>query len=614
MVRNKHDSGFAATNGHGLQDGNGVVPNSKEDVSHMEKVDRSSDENNYNNLKQTNTASTYVHETFSVKLFLALLAMSFLWVGSQIPLYLIGGVLPDVYGEIGGYDRWVWVTIAYFIPVAALCPFVGELSDLFGRKYVGMFGQLLLVIGPIVTCTANQMNVAIGGMVISGAGAGLNELIALAATGEMVPNAKRGIYVGAVVLTIIPFAPSVLWAELIVQASKWRYVGAFIAGWNGVGLILLALCYWPPPRSNSVGLSRREILRHIDYVGGALSIGGVMCFMMGLQWGAQQYPWKSVHVLVPFCIGVVLIIAYFVWEMGGYPKYPMVPPRIFSQAKRTMIVTLLITFFSGANFFNMLLFWPTEIYNVYGDDRVKIGIRSLPVGFGILGGAVISLVAIPLTKGNVRAIMMFFTALMTAGTGAVAIARPNNISTAYIPVSLACIGVGGVIIPVAIIAQIVCPDDLLGTITAISLSIRFVGGAIGFSIYYNIFYKHVFSNVQNMVAVETIIYKLGYVQGLATGDQSYVTNLAQSIAQAQYAMFRNLSTIAYNTPEVQAYIPNVTLSEFQYQIVNATEWAFASAYQWPYWISIAFGGSCFILSCFLGNVSEFLTEHVAAHL
>lgn len=31
-----------------------------------------------------------------------------------------------------------------------------------------------------------------------------------------------------------------------------------------------------------------------------------------------------------------------------------------------MIAVLLITFFSGANFFVLLLFWPTEVYNVYG--------------------------------------------------------------------------------------------------------------------------------------------------------------------------------------------------------------------------------------------------------
>ena len=47
-------------------------------------------------------------------------------------------------------------------------------------------------------------------MVLSGLGAGLNELIALAGTAELVPVRKRGTYVGLVVFTILPFCPSVL--------------------------------------------------------------------------------------------------------------------------------------------------------------------------------------------------------------------------------------------------------------------------------------------------------------------------------------------------------------------------------------------------------------------
>jgi hypothetical protein len=30
------------------------------------------------------------------------------------------------------------------------------------------------------------------------------------------------------------------------------------------------------------------VLRRVDYIGGMLSIGGITCFMMGLQWGASQ--------------------------------------------------------------------------------------------------------------------------------------------------------------------------------------------------------------------------------------------------------------------------------------------------------------------------------------
>lgn len=96
------------------------------------------------------------------KLFTGLAAMSFLWVGSQIPLYLFGALLPDIYTDIGGAERYQWMVIGYLIPNASLCPFVGALSDMFGRRWVAAGGQVLLIVGPIVTATANTMNVAIG--------------------------------------------------------------------------------------------------------------------------------------------------------------------------------------------------------------------------------------------------------------------------------------------------------------------------------------------------------------------------------------------------------------------------------------------------------------------
>ena len=77
-------------------------------------------------------------------------------------LVLVIVLISAVYNDIGGYDRYIWLIIGYLIPNAALCPFVGALSDLLGRKVVAAIGQVLLVIGPIVTVTANQMNVAIG--------------------------------------------------------------------------------------------------------------------------------------------------------------------------------------------------------------------------------------------------------------------------------------------------------------------------------------------------------------------------------------------------------------------------------------------------------------------
>ena len=244
----------------------------------------------------------------SWELFVSLLAMSFLWVGSQIPLYLFGSVIVLIYSDVGGYDRYVWLVIGYLIPNAALCPFVGALSDMFGRKKVAACGQVLLILGPIVTATAKTMNIAIGrwplrmqpihllsltlfvdkaGEVFSGLGAGLNELIALAGTAELVPYRKRGTYVGFIVFTILPFCPSVLWAQMIAQASNWRYVGIVVGVWNFIGLVLVVFFYNDPGRLKPTR-KKMEILREVDYVGGILSTVGVLCFMMGMQWGAQQ--------------------------------------------------------------------------------------------------------------------------------------------------------------------------------------------------------------------------------------------------------------------------------------------------------------------------------------
>jgi hypothetical protein len=40
--------------------------------------------------------------------------------------------------------------------------------------------------------------------------------------------------------------------------------------------------------------------------------------------------------------------------------------------------------------------------------------------------------------------------------------------------------------------------------------------------------------------------------------------------------------------------------------MDALHEAFALAYRWPYWISIAFGGACIILSLFLKDIRDLM--------
>lgn len=522
------------------------------------------------------------------RFWMAIIAMCFLWTESQIPVYLFGGVVPEIYGDIGGVDRWIWMIIGNLIALAAVCPFTGALSDLVGRRYVAIFGSLLIIIGMVVASTAKIMNNMIAGMVLAGAGAGMNELTSIAGTAEMVPTAKRGPIVGLVVFSILPFCPSVLWGQLIVKASSWRYVGLFCGLWAFCGLVFTVFFYFPPPRTNSEGYTKRKILSRIDWIGGLLSISGFLLLLMGLQWGSQQYPWNSVHVLVPFLLGWVLIAAFGFWEAYG-AKYPMVPGRL-KKDPRVLLLTLVITFFSGANFFCLLFFWPTQAYNVYGNDPIGVGIRGLPIGFCIIGGAVLSLVAIGVTKGRVRGIMIFFTAMMTAGCGAMSIVEVYNLHAVYAALVIGCLGTGGVIVPCSVITTIICPDDLVATITALTLSIRVLGGAIGFTIYYNIFYK-------KFVPLQTEITGIkACVQQLLFFNQTLITELATLAGNGQFRQLRELTNTFEHTPHAYEII------------IGATQVAFAQAYKWVYYISIPFGAVSFICACFLGDIRKYMVR------
>ena len=197
--------------------------------------------------------------------------------------------------------------------------------------------------------------------------------------------------------------------------------------------------------------------------------------------------------------------------------------------------------------------------------------------------------------------MIVFTALMTAGTGAVSTSTPDNMAVMYVVVTLASLGVGGVIIPSSIIAQICCPNELIATITAITLSIRYIGGAIGYTAYYNVFYHNFTKYATNKVAIETIVFG-GMV---APTDQKFILTLVTLLGQARLDEMRYLieTSPSFLRPD----------HENCYNlIVRAGQEAFALAYRWPYWMSIAFGGTCFIMAFFLGDIKRFLTDSVAA--
>jgi MFS family permease len=563
---------------------------------HAERIsthDRVPGHENYyekNGLRTYGDGEDHDHEPpLSFHRLMSLTAMAFLWTGSQIPVYIFGAVPPYIYADLGGVDRWIWFVLANLLSLAGICPFVGSLSDLMGRRYVALAGALFIMVGMVVCSTAHTMNVFIGGMTLAGIGAGINELTALAATSELAPTSKRGKYVAILVFTIVPFCPSVLWGQLIASHAGWRWCGLLCGVWASIGFFLTLFFYFPPPRVNSMGLTKKEIIAQIDFVGGFLSISGMILFMAGMQWGGYQYKWGSVHVLVPLILGACLLIGFAAWEVYG-AKYPMFPSRL-KQAPRILALTLVITFISGANFFSIIMFWPTQAFNVYGHDPVGVGIRGIPVGFSILTGACIVLWMLSVFRGRNKELMIGSSILMTAGCGALAMADRFNLHQLWGILILAGLGIGGIVVPASIITTIICPDDLIATIAALTLSIRVIGGSVGYCVYYNVFVNKFVPNATKMI---------GGVMELELGITN-VTLIGDAISYTAASLLPLLQTI-----------PGIAGNQTAYDmVVLAGQEAYAASYKYVYYTSIAFGAVSIVAACFLGDISPYMDDHVA---
>jgi len=138
--------------------------------------------------------------------------------------------------------------------------------------------------------------------------------------------------------------------------------------------------------------------------------------------------------------------------------------------------------------------------NVYDPIPVQIGLRGLGPAFTTALGAIGFNAALSFFPNHTREVLLLAVLLMTGFAGALAVMTPDNEKLVVALGSIAAVGVGGVLVPAATVAMLVCPDALITTAAALSLSIRTVGGSIGYSIYYNIFATKLEKNLPAYVA------------------------------------------------------------------------------------------------------------------
>ncbi|KIV98796.1 uncharacterized protein PV09_09448 [Verruconis gallopava] len=517
----------------------------------------------------------------------AFLAM--LYTGSQIPLYFVGGCLTFIAEEIGGTNASIigWLPTANTLAIAAICPFVGYLDDLVGKRYITLLGAVFICLGCVLVGTAHSFAQAIIGMGFAGAGAGIGELTGLAGLNETVPVKYRGYITAVLTAFVFPFTPYVLYSELLSTHHTWRWGMWISLIYNGVTGLGLLFTYFPVAHVRAEGLSALEIIKRIDFIGGILSIVGLTIFLVALQAGGYSHSWTSAYVLCTLIIGIFTLIAWIIYEWK-FAKHPMVPGGLF-QKQRVVALAYVVAFVAGMNFFSYLNFWPLLISHVYNPDPVKVGLRGIGAGLGTTIGAILASVLVSMFPSRVNLILFAFATIITAFGGALSVVTPDNEVTTVVLGSFSTFGLGGIIVPAALTAMIAAPDALITTCAALSLSVRAVGGSIGYSIYFNIFSKKLKTRLPTYVAGAAI------KAGLPVAEAE---NFVGALLQA---------------PDLLAKLPNITP-----QIIAAgtygAQLAYAESLRYVWWTSISFGVLAMVAALLIPSTKKFQTNRIAVAL
>ncbi|KAK4498863.1 hypothetical protein PRZ48_009373 [Zasmidium cellare] len=251
---------------------------------------------------------------------------------------LIAPILQQINEDIGPDPNINWVPLVNLAGGAIFFLMVGQLSDIFGRRWFFIIGSIIALIGSIVGATAKNVNTLIGAEVLIGIAVAFQQSF-FWVVAELVPMKYRyfaNSYCYLMTTPTSPLAARVAYSFLNYPGS-WRNCFYLLIAVNATSAISWYLFYHPP----TFGMLHRQkaakdLFLKFDWIGLVLYSGGLCILIFGLNWGGVLYPWDSANVIATMVVGGVTLFfilpAYEIF-LSKRGKEPYLPLHLFKNMR-----------------------------------------------------------------------------------------------------------------------------------------------------------------------------------------------------------------------------------------------------------------------------------------
>ncbi|TDF95079.1 MFS transporter [Paenibacillus piri] len=340
---------------------------------------------------------------------------------------IMATAMGTIIGELGGLDKFVWVTSAYMVAEMAGMPIFGKLSDMYGRKRFFVFGIIVFMFGSVLCGTAGSIVQLSIFRAIQGIGAGALVPITFTIMMDAVAPENRGKLgglFGAVFGMSSIFGP--LLGAYFTDHLHWVWIFYINLPLGVIALAMIAFFY-------------KESLEHskqrIDGWGAISLIGAVICLMFALELGGKQFAWSSLPILGMFVGFVLFAICFIIAEKRA--EEPIISFAMFKN--RLYASSNALALFSGAAFITASVYIPIFIQGVLGGSATNAGLVLLPMMLGSVvtataGGAF-------MTRLPYRTIMIPTLVLLAGGLALLTTLTPGS-SRLTITIYMIMVGLG----------------------------------------------------------------------------------------------------------------------------------------------------------------------------